>query len=58
MTDQDRIKTNVINEITRVLNKGGIKYLSYTEGDNIEFYYSGFRIALVIKKDNTKDLKG
>jgi len=50
MTDQDKAKSKIINELTRMLNKDGIKYISYTEGDNISFTFKGYKVELTIKK--------
>lgn len=43
--------------VSRALNKGGIKEIMY-DGDAVQFFYKGYRIDLLIKKDTTKNMQG
>jgi hypothetical protein len=57
MTDEEKEALAITMAISRALNKGGIKQINY-EGDNVQFFYKGYRIDLLIKKDTTKNMKG
>lgn len=57
MTEEEKATSAITMAISRALNKSGIKQINY-EGDDVRFFYKGYRIDLLIKKDTTKDMKG